>query len=218
MTIDNRTVLPARQLLSRRWVYRTLREVYLEDGREIVKRFVHHKGRRDWRRVWQREDCALRRLEGLPVPKTHGYCKNRSAEGPEYILRKQYIAGTPLTTLTTQEAQDMGTLLARIHERGVVTGDPSHENFLRAIDGELYFIDFGRARTWRMRTPLFYLYAGKDLARLYRTGLPGRADLWPVFLQAYRATFSLAHPWDWLLSASLHYWRHRWRQRSHGGI
>ena len=54
-----------RRLLHRRWVYRTLREVWLVDEQVVEKRFLHHPGRRDWRPLWQREHRALERLAGF---------------------------------------------------------------------------------------------------------------------------------------------------------
>lgn len=204
---------PRRQLLSRRWVYRTLREVVLEDGRHVVKRFVHHAGRHDRRRVWELEDHALRRLEGLPVPRSLGYRKGRCADGPEYVLRKEYICGSPLAKPAAADAADMGRLLAAIHQRCVVTGDPALANFLRTPEGELYFIDFGRSRIFGRRSPLFYAYVGKELARCSRTGLPGRADLWAAFREAYDGAFPLHPAWRRLVDASFRYWLRRWRDR-----
>ena len=145
--MDDARVAPvAGQLLNRRWVYRTLREVYLEPGGVVAKRFVHHRGRRDWRRVWQREHAALERLSGLPVPRSLGYGMHNGGEGREIILRKEYLAGEPVAAVGEREAVDMARLLAAIHERGVVTGDPSRENFLRRPDGGPAALQASRAR------------------------------------------------------------------------
>lgn len=172
-------------LLSSRWVYRTLREVYLENHSVVLKRFVHHPGRRDFRRVWAREDRALRRLIGLPVPATFGFQRRQANGIVEYLLRKSFIPGEPLTQLDAETAGAMGALLGRIHARRVVTCDPSRANFIRAPDGVLHFIDFGRARTFFWQTPLFLFYAGKDLARCYRTGVGSDPVLWAPLEAAY---------------------------------
>jgi hypothetical protein len=203
----------ARQLLSSRWVYRTLREVYLEDGHTVLKRFVHHPGRRDLRRVWVREDRALRRLAGLPVPHTYGYTVGRCEEGPEILLRKEFIPGKPLQVPTERDAADVGHLLGMIHQRAVVIGDPAMENFVRTQAGELYAIDFGRARTFLARTPYFYFYAGKDMARVFRTAILGRSDLWPVFRGAYFAQFRPLAAARALTCRSTRFWLWHWRHR-----
>lgn len=202
-----------RQLLATRWVYRTLREVYLEDGHTIVKRFVHFPGRRDRRRVWAREHRALRRLEGLPVPATYGYEQGRCADGPEVVLRKEFIPGEPLAAPDARDARDLGRLLGLIHQRAVVLGDPAMQNFVRTKAGELHAIDFGRAHTFPFRTPIFFFWVGKDFARVFRTAILGRADLWPAFREAHREVFRASAPMERLVNASTRYWLWRWRNR-----
>ncbi len=51
---------PSWELLSRRWIRRTLREVYRHPDGVVLKRYVHHRGLRDWRPSWAREASALR--------------------------------------------------------------------------------------------------------------------------------------------------------------
>lgn len=194
-------------------MHRTLREVYLEDGHTILKRFVHYPGRRDLRRVWAREDHALRRLEGLPVPRSYGFTAGRAPEGPEVLLRKEYIPGTPLHTTSAENAADLGRLLGRIHARAVVTCDPAMANFVRTQAGELYAIDFGRARTFMFRTPYFYFYAGKEMARVFHSAILGRADLWHVFRQSYFEQFRPPRAMRTLAEFSTRYWLRRWRSK-----
>ncbi|HMP75351.1 MAG TPA: hypothetical protein PKE12_03545 [Kiritimatiellia bacterium] len=212
--MDNARVAPASgRLLQRRWVYRTLREVYLERDGVVAKRFVHHPGRRDWRPVWRWEHAALERLTGLPVPRSLGYGRRDGDEGREIILRKEFLAGEPLKRVGGREALEMARLLAAIHERGVITGDPSRENFLRRPDGGLAFIDFGRARTFRFRSPYYHFYVGKELSRFYRTALGAHAAAWwPAALQAYRERYALSSPFEFLRTLSFRYWL--WRKRN----
>ncbi len=40
-----------------------------------------------------------------------------------------------------------------IHQRGVITRDPSLENFIRTADGKILFIDFGRAVILNPKNP-----------------------------------------------------------------
>ena len=75
-----------RRLLHRRWVYHTLREVWMEDERIVEKRFQHFPGRRDFRPLWKREDRALRRLEGLPVPRSLGWQREHEPGGSVFVL------------------------------------------------------------------------------------------------------------------------------------
>lgn len=204
---------PNRRLLHRRWVYRTLREVWLVDNTVVEKHFTHHAGRRDIRPLWRREDKALKRLEGLPVPRSLGWTRERTPEGPRYILRKTFVPGTPLTAITPQDAGDMGRLMAGFHDRGVVNNDPSPSNFVRAPDGTLYCVDFGRSRTFRWNSPYFYFYVGKELARLHRAGLGGCPVLGEIFNQSYHALKPRRCCQLAVVRLSFVYWR--WRGYRH---
>lgn len=202
-----------RRLLHRRWVYRTLREVWLVDGQTIEKHFTHHPGRRDWRPLWKREHEALIRLEGLPVPRSLGWHQTITPEGPCYILRKSYLPGDPLRQATMKDAEDMGALLARFHQRLVVNNDPALGNFVRAQDGTLACVDFGRSRTFRWPSGYYLFYVGKELSRLYRTSLQCRPDLWASFSAHYHAHSRLSVLGNALVRASFAYWN--WRGLRH---
>jgi hypothetical protein len=205
----------ARQLLSSRWVYRTLREVYLEDGHTVLKRFVHHPGRRDLRRVWVREDRALRRLAGLPVPHTVRLRRWAAARKVrKSCCARNSFPGTPLQVPTERDAADVGHLLGLIHERAVVDRRSGH--------GELRADAGGRVVRHRLRTgphlhlartPYFYFYAGKDMARVFRTAILGRSDLWPVFRGAYFAQFRPLAAARALTCRSTRFWLWHWRHR-----
>ena len=199
-------VTPGRHLLHRRWVYRTLREVWVEDGRVVEKHFRQYSGRRDFRHLWKREHLALRRLEGLPVPRSLGWKRMRTPEGLDYVLRKTFLPGTPLVQATPRDAADMGQLLAAIHGRRVVNNDPSTANFIRQPDGQLACIDFGRSRTFWWASSFFYLYVGKELVRLYRTGLHEDPDLWQTFLASYHAHSDLLQHHALIITYSQRFW------------
>ena len=204
---------PKRQLLQSRWVYRTLREVWLVEDRIVEKRFLHHPGRHDVRPVWAREDRALRRLEGLPVPRSLGCYREDHAGGKGYVLRKTYLEGTPLRAMKTKDAQDLARLMAAIHQRLVVINDPATGNFLRQPDGQLACIDFGRSRTFHWRTLYFYFYVGKELARLGHDAFHDEPELWAAFLTSYRQHGDVLDHQRWLIHASRRYWEWHIRRR-----
>lgn len=210
------TPSPNRRLLHRRWVYRTLREVWLVDGTVVEKHFTHYFGRRDIRPLWRREHQALRRLEGLPVPRSLGWSRERTPNGPRFILRKTYVPGRALTTITVKDAEEIGRLIAGFHARAVVNNDPAPSNFVRTPEGVLFCIDFGRSRTFRWSNPYFFFYVGKELARLHRAGLGGCPILGEAFTKSYRAL--AAHSWwqYWVVQTSFHYWQ--WRGQRHHPI
>mgnify|MGYP003589099473 CR=1 FL=1 len=195
-----------RRLLHRRWVYRTLREVWLVDEQVVEKRFLHHPGRRDWRPLWQRGHRALERLAGLPVPRSLGWHREMAPEGPLYILRKTYLAGRPLHTVTPDDARYMGSLLCALHGRGVVNNDPAPDNFIRTPDGTLACVDFGRSRTFHWRSLYFYFYVGKELARLHRTGLTLCPALWTAFLAGYYACSTTSRVQRLVIQGSYRFW------------
>ena len=204
-----------RRLLHRRWVYHTLREVWMVDESVVEKRFQHFPGRRDWRPLWQREHRALQHLTGLPVPRSLGWHRESSAQGPVHVLQKTFVPGEPLRTTTVRDATDMGALLAAFHQRLVVNNDPSPTNFVRTPEGHLACIDFGRSRTFRWRSSYFYFYVGKELARLYRTGLMNCPALWEAFLASYQQHSTLLQHHQKMIRWSFLFWRWRARHRHH---
>lgn len=207
------TLSQRRRLLHRRWVYHTLREVWMVDESLVEKRFQHFPGRRDWRPLWKREHQALQQLEGLPVPRSLGWRRDSSPQGPLYVLHKSFVPGEPLRTTTARDAADMGELLASFHQRLVVNNDPSPSNFVRTPEGQLACIDFGRSRTFRWKSSYFYFYVGKELARLYRTGLMSCPALWDSFLASYQRHSTLLQRHEKMVLWSFNFWRWRARRR-----
>ncbi len=206
---------PSRVLLRSRWVRRTLREVWLVDGAVIEKRFVHHTGRRDRRPVWKWEDRALRRLEGLPVPRSLGWTRVPDPAGPCITLRRTYLAGHPLPAATPADLQDLGRLLANLHARLVVNNDPSWSNFIRTPGSELACLDFGRSRTFLWRSPAFYFYVGKEWARLFQN-LNRDPALWQAFASSYRHHAGPGGLFHRIRDWSFRYWSNCWKHRLPG--
>lgn len=138
-----------------------LREVFVLDNRYVLKRFTWELGDRNPRPLWRIEHEALARLDGLPFPRSVGY-RRRDRDGRacmEYV--RSYLPGAPVETFGLREARRAGNLLAAAHARGVVTDDALKGNFLALPDGELGFVDLGRARIYPDRPrPWSFLSAG----------------------------------------------------------
>jgi len=215
---DNRDSPPL-DLKRERWVKNTLRQVYVSQEEQVVKCFFHHPGRRDFRKPWDQEDRALRALKGLNVPETYGYRKIRTADGtPGVIYTKQYIKGVTLDRATADVAASMGELLAGFHNRGVATLDPAIHNFVRSPDGQLYFIDFGRARIYPGKGPVFQVMVGKEFFRIFREAFIWDHDLLRHFKSAYRRHRPEKNGGEnWLVKKSFSYWKKRYKRKYPNG-
>ena len=199
-----------------RWVYNTLREVFIAPAGYVVKRFSHFPGRKDYRPVWRREHLALQQLSGLSVPRTKGYLKVAHPGGESSVLYlRELVPGTPLVCVDDDQAAAMAYLLHAFHARGVVTLDPQAENFIAVDrdDGALAFIDFGRARCFSPRNPLLYANIGKELLKLKREGglSPGR---YAMFLDAYRSAGTYSR-FNWaIIDSSFNFWQQRYARKN----
>jgi len=163
-------------------------EIYrYEDS--LVKRFIKTAPWPDTREVWRIEDTALRRLTGLTVPKTYGFSEKRINGALEIIYAREYIDGTPVEQFEISDMEPLARMLARIHQRGVVTRDPSLENFIRTPAGEIVFIDFGRSAIFNPKNPLLIDYQAKELARVRCHAFQGDDILYQTFKELYFVFF-----------------------------
>lgn len=158
----------------------------------LVKRFIKTASWPDTREVWQIEDTALRHLTGLTVPKTFGFSEKRINGALEIIYAREYIDGTPVEQFEISDMEPLARMLARIHRRGVVTRDPSLENFIRTPDGEIVFIDFGRSAVFNPKNPVLIDYQAKELARVRCHAFAGDDSLYAPFHDLYFSFFSCA--------------------------
>jgi len=199
-------------LLQRRRVHQTLREVYRLDTEQIIKRFViAGPGPHDRRRVWHREDRALRHLRGLATPRSFGYRIFPVVGGREVVLRREYIAGTWIERVDGPLLEEAALLIAEMHAQGVTNNDLDIRNFLRGEDGRLWLLDFGRARVFLWPSPLMWYGIGRDIARFARASMDGDSLQLEYFLDAYKrraGEVGLSHV---LLDATL-----RWHRRRYG--
>lgn len=171
------------RLVQRRQRKETLREVYLDNEHYVFKRFIIKKGTLIFPRPWVLESTALKRAHGLPVPKYVATYAGTGCNGcREYVLQRTLITGLGIEALDGDCVEAMAELLARIHQRGIVTRDATLNNFLRAPDGTLFFIDFGKASVYRGK--IFY-EIGSEMARFVHGTLNYDETLWQRFIRRY---------------------------------
>lgn len=155
----------------------TVRNVYVLDERVLIKTFTEHPGKRDHKKPWAQEHRALQWLKGLPVPESHGCDTVPRQDGRRmYVLRKEYVHGTPLDTPDTATIRQFAELMAHMHRRGVVANDPARANVLRRADGPLAVIDLGKAKLFRWKTPRFWWYLGKEHMQVLKGFCKGDAE------------------------------------------
>lgn len=173
------------ELLRQRRAKETLRSVFRVDDRYVVKKFEVPLAARRYRRPWLAEDACLRRLDGRGAPRSFGWHEETEANRRVVWLVKEYIAGTPVETFAAADLPAAACLLAGVHARAVVTDDASAGNFLRVSDGQMAFLDFGRARLYPRADLRLEAAIGWELAKLRREGFRWDAALWRAFLPLY---------------------------------
>ncbi|NCA82114.1 MAG: hypothetical protein EOM72_05150 [Opitutae bacterium] len=177
------------ELLRIRRAKETRRSVFRVDGHYVVKKFEIPLDVRRYRRPWLAEDACLRRLDGIGAPRSYGWCEETEADQRVVWLVKEYVAGKPVDTFAAADLPAVARLMARIHSQQIITDDASAGNFIRTLDGEMQFLDFGRAKLFRRPGFRFDLHAGGELAKFRREGLRWNAELWQAFVPLYVEAF-----------------------------
>jgi serine/threonine protein kinase len=196
------------KLLFRKKKKNIIREVYLYD-RMIVKRFVKLAALPDTRQIWALEHKALKRLEGLPTPKTFGFVEKKIYDAAGFIYAREFVDGAPIEKIQPEDIRPLAWIMARIHHRGVITRDPHLENFIRGEDGKIIFFDFGRALVLNRKNPLLVLFIGKELARIMvHAGLTA-TGLENHFLEQYFEFFQPSPTARILMTRICFLWRRR---------
>ena len=175
------------ELLRKRRAKETLRSVYRVDERYVAKKFEIPLAARRYRRPWLAEDACLRRLDGDGAPRSLGWLEETEADQRVVWLVKEFVAGAPVETFAAADLPAAARLMARIHNRLIITDDASAGNFIRTLDGGMQFLDFGRARIFRRPGLGFDLHVGWELAKLRREGFRWNAPLWDAFVPLYFA-------------------------------
>ena len=120
---------------------------------------------------WEQEHQALEKLAGrLGSPLTHGYIKFEHEGFTTFVLVREMVEGQTLQALgypILNEAQcrEAGTLLANLHNSGIVTRDCHPDNLLLNNQKELCFIDFGNAHIYSYKSSGFLIRAARDLTK-----------------------------------------------------
>lgn len=152
-------------LIKRKKKKNIIREIYL-GNHVVIKRFIKTHPFPDIRPVWRYEDQALRRLSGLPLPKTYGYMKQNMKGAKEIIYAREFLEGKQVEKFHLEDMEPLARLMAQIHKRGVITRDPTLENFIRIPGEKISCIDFGRSLLVNPKNPVWLTYIGKELSRL----------------------------------------------------
>ncbi|HOE01222.1 MAG TPA: hypothetical protein PKI64_09250 [Kiritimatiellia bacterium] len=173
------------ELLRKRRAKETLRSVFRVDDRYVAKQFEIPLAARRYRRPWLAEDACLRRLDGRGAPRSFGWCEETVGDRRVVWLVKEYVVGAPVETFAAADLPAAARLLAGVHAQAVVTDDASAGNFLRTPDGQMEFLDFGRARPYRRAGWRFDAAIGCELAKLRREGFRWDAALWRAFRPLY---------------------------------
>ena len=161
-----------------------IHEIYLYDH-TLVKRFIKTAPLPDIRKPWLVEHMALRRLSGLPVPETYGFSVKKINSATEVVYAREYLEGNPVAMFVPEDMDVMAKMIAQVHLRGVITRDPSVENFIRTPDGRILFIDFGRSLLFNPKNPLIIDYMGKELARIRHHAFADNDLLFNRFREKY---------------------------------
>ncbi len=175
-----------------------LHEIYLYDH-TLVKRFIKTAPFPDMRKPWQVEHTALRRLSGLPVPATYGFSVKKIKGATEIVYAREYLDGNPVGMFVPEDMDVMAKMTAQIHLRGVITRDPSVDNFIRTPDGTILFIDFGRSVILNPENPLIIDYMGKELARIWYHAFAGDDQLYKRFRDQYFESLPCTRPSRFLM-------------------
>ena len=197
--------------IKKRWIYNTLREVFLTENGYVIKRYCHFPGRKDYRKVWQREHDALIRLKDFNTPNSMGYVSvNHNAEVTGTLHLRTLLPGSTVNWANEATLKSLAKLIADIHKRHVVILDPQHENFIltHSLQQPVGFIDFGRARVFSGMTPLMLIHIGKDLAKLK---IDSRLNYqqFEVFSQYYQQSIQLNVLQNSVVNLSVDYWLRR---------
>lgn len=173
------------------WRKNTLREVYHDNG-IILKHYVVKPGTRRFPKPWAKEDAALKAMEGSGFPKSYGFTATKKDHGLDVIFKRGYLEGRPVDPLTPEHVSKMADTLSEIHKQGVITDDAKIENFIIDEKGDIKFFDFGAAFVFKQKTPVYYMYIGREMVKFLRLTLRWNMPLWDVFIARYDTDYPMS--------------------------
>jgi len=176
--------------LRQRQARETLRTVFLADDRYIVKKFEIPAGINKYRRPWIQEHEALSISPPECVPSSLGYVEQVEHNKRIVYLVKDYVPGKVCDRFEDGDMAEAGSLLARLHQHGIITDDANVHNFLKKDNGQMIFIDMGRARIYPCRSLPILIQIGRELAKFKREGICWNKNQWQEFLYHYFAHYS----------------------------
>lgn len=141
---------------------------YNLDGRFIIKLFRFPENEILDNTWWIIEHTILSLINGKwGSPISHGYLSFNQDTYNIVIFVRERISGNTLeesnvSILNNAQCKEVGELLANFHNDGIVTRDCTLGNLLLNTDNTLCFIDFGKARSYKNKTLLFFFQAGWD--------------------------------------------------------
>lgn len=184
-----RTIKTWKQL-SQRQARETLRTVFLADDRYIVKKFEIPDRINDYRQPWVQEHNALTRSPADCVPASLGFSEMVTDNLRIAYLVKDYVPGRVCDHFEDGDMLEAGRLLARLHQHGIITDDTNVHNFLKKENGQMIFIDMGRALIYPARTIPLFFQIGRELAKFRREGISWNKIQWKQFLHHYFVHYS----------------------------
>jgi len=171
--------------LSQRQARETLRTVFLADNRYIVKMFDIPAQVKQYRRPWIQEHEALTKSPAGTVPASLGFTETVKADRRMAYLVKDFVPGIVCDHFEDSDMPEAARLLACLHRHGIITDDANVHNFLKQENGQMLFIDMGRALVYPAQSAAFLFQIGRELAKFRREGISWNKKQWEVFILNY---------------------------------
>jgi len=147
----------------------------------VLKKFSPNKNHKN---EWVVEYDVINHLNknNMLVPSCYGYRVDNSGA----YLFKEYIPGKPLKNYTQETAQQLSLMFSKFHAVGVVTCDAHNDNVIQTFDGELIFIDFGKATIFKKKDLFFYFIVAREIFFI-KTKVIKDKIIYKYFFESYMA-------------------------------
>ena len=124
----------------------------------VFKKFSPNKSHKN---EWVIEYDVISHLKhnSIFAPSCYGYRVDNTGA----YLFKEYVPGKPLKNYNKETTPQLALMFSKFHAAGVVTCDAHNDNVIQTLDGELLFIDFGKATIFKNKNLLFYFTAAREI-------------------------------------------------------